>query len=437
MRFWKTKKAPPPEQVKFASYFLPLGAATRTPATFPAMAKEGYGDNPIVHACIDKIASAAGSMDLLVYKKGKGGKVQKVEGDHPLKTLIADRPNPLESGRIFIDRLFRYWLISGDAYIRKSGPAKDAPRELYLLNPAKMKIVPGEGTPFPRQYEYKPKDTAEVYPVDRLTGKSDILHIKKFNPLDPWYGLPPMSAAAYAIDVFNAGQQWNLGLLQNGARPSGALMVKGKDGTPAKLTDRQFADLKQDIDQQYSGGYNAGRPLLLEGGVEWQEMSMNSRDMDFKETMLNNARFIASVFGVPPMLVNVPGDSTYANFEQARMALWTDTVLPSIGVVLDEFNRWFAPYFDNTFIWYDEEMIPALEPLREQRFARMANAKQLTINEKREATGYDTYVPSDNPADAIFVSTTDIPLELAGDIGLAEPGAPSRSPQNEDQNAAA
>lgn len=228
-------------------------------------------------------------------------------------------------------------------------------------------------------------------------------------------GLSPMVAAAFGIDVFNAGQRWNLSLLQNGARPPGALVVKAADGTTSTLSDDQFLRLRTQIDEQYSGPANAGRPMLLEGGLEWREMGTNPKDMDYKESILTMARFIAAVYGVPPMLVNIPGESTYSNFEQARTALWTDTVLPLLSSVLDDLNRWFAPVFgEDVSLWFDEEMIPALEPLRKAKADRVNAATYMTIDEKREAMGLESYKPSKSPGGTVLVPSSNVPLELAG-----------------------
>ena len=146
------------------------------------------------------------------------------------------------------------------------------------------------------------------------------------------------------------------------------------------------------IDQQFSGPSNAGRPMLLEGGLEWQEMSLNPKDMDFLEGKHSAARDIALAFGVPPQLIGIPGDSTYANWEQAMLGFWTDTALPLLVLILEGFNRWLVPlYGEDLYLWYDEEMIPALEPRRNEKAARVNAAEYMTINEKRRAMGWTTW----------------------------------------------
>ncbi|WCR58033.1 MAG: hypothetical protein PG980_000505 [Wolbachia endosymbiont of Ctenocephalides felis wCfeJ] len=117
--------------------------------------------------------------------------------------------------------------------------------------------------------------------VNKLTGRSVVL-FKTFNPLSDWYGLLPIEAAAYSIDQHNQAGAWNQAILQNGARPSGAIVIKStKDGSSGNLSQGQYQRLKEQINDHCSGSVNAGRPILLEGGLEWKEMSLTPRDMDF------------------------------------------------------------------------------------------------------------------------------------------------------------
>ncbi|MBP3955410.1 phage portal protein [Gemmata sp. G18] len=419
-----------PTARKSASYFFSvgLGKAGLTGAGYDKLSAEGYAQCVVAFACINRVAASVASVDLQLYRRGKGGKLAKVEGHELLKLM--ENPNPAQSGREFMRTLSSYYQLSGNGYVFGNGmdPSRGKskpPAELQLLSPGKVKVEAGTGL-FPKQYEYRPNQNAvTVFPVDQITGRSAVLHLKSFNPLNPWYGMSPLEAAALGVDIHNGGQQWNKRLIENGARPSGALVVNGSDGKPASLSDDQFLRLKQMMDEQFSGAGNAGRPMLLEGGLDWKEMSLNPKDMEFLEGKHSAARDIALAFGVPPQLLGIPGDNTYANYEEAKLAFWTETVLAQLGWTLDAFNRWLTPlYGEDLFLWYDEEMIPALEPLRKQKAERINAASYMTINEKRRAMGLDDV----DSGDVIFVSSTSIPLELAGQVDLPEPGSPADKP---------
>jgi HK97 family phage portal protein len=381
-------------QLKSASFLFGTPSYTSafsSNAGYRQFALEGYVTNGIVNACVNKIASAIASIEPQLYQRSKGGKLKKIDS-HPLLDLLAN-PNPSQSGKEFIRYLVSYYLTGGNAYIYGNGldaGSTKPPTELQLLNPGAVEIKGGKGL-FPLQYEYKPSpDQKVVYSVDPITGKSAVMQFKTFNPLNAWYGISPMVAAAYGIDIHNSGQSWNTRLLKNDARPSGALTVKGADGKPATLTEDQYIRLKEEIDTQYTGTNNAGRPMLLEGGLEWQQLSMNPTDLDFLKGKDSAARDIGLVFGVPSQLLQIPGDSTFANYEQATLSFWTDTVIPMECVFLEGLNRWLTPlYGPDLFLWYDEDSIIALEPRRKEKFDRLNASQFMTLDEKRVAMGED------------------------------------------------
>ena len=395
---WFRRKTVEPAARKSASYFfsLGLGRAGLTGAGYDKLATEGYAECVVAFACINRIAAAVASVEPQLFRKNaKTGKLEKLEVG-PLLDLIQS-PNPAQSGKDFLRHLVCYHQLAGNAYVFGNGidPTKTKPKpptELQILNPGKMKIQPGPGL-FPLGYEYKPNsNAATVYPVDQIAGRSAILHLKTFNPLNAWYGMSPLEAAALGVDIHNDGQKWNKGLIANGARPSGALTVQGSDGKPSTLSEEQYLRVKEMIDDQFSGSNNAGRPMLLEGGLEWKEMSLNPKDMEFLNGKHSAARDIALAFGVPPQLLGIPGDSTFNNYESAMLSFWTETVLPLLGIVFDSYNRWLTPLFgDDLMLWYDEEGIPALEPRRKERFARVQAAEFLTIDEKRRAVGLEDF----------------------------------------------
>ena len=420
-----TRSAPPPEH-KFANpggYFFGTRLIQPAAASYGRLSKEGYGRNAVAFACVNLIATAASSIELKHFKQ-TGDERDEIHTSDLLKLI--GNPNPMQSGAEFLRHLVSYYALSGNAYVNGPRSGK-TPRQLYLLSPAHVEVKAGPYLGIPARYEYKPDaNAARIYPVDQLTAASEVLHVKTFNPLSPWYGMAPMDAAALAIDLHNAGNIWNYSLLSQGARPSGALVVKTKEGQAQNLTDEQYLRLKGELDEKYSGAGNNGKPLLLEGGLEWQEMSLSPTDMDFMEGKHAAAREIALAFGVPPMLLGIPGDNTYSNYEQALLAFWTQTVLPLLQLILGGFNRWLVPLFSpDDYLWYDEEMIPALEPLRKAKSDRINAAGYLTINEKRDAMGQD----ATDGGDTVLVNSGLVPLELAGIVpDLAEPGSDASKP---------
>ena len=248
-------------------------------------------------------------------------------------------------------------------------------------------VIPG-ASGIPEAFQYSLAGRSVRIPVDPLNGRSRVLHLKTFHPLNDWYGMSPIEAAAHAIDQHNAVATHNLFLLQNGGRPSGALQFRpGQHGDI--LTDEQRERLRQELRDAVEGARNSGRIVIMEGDFDWKEMGLSPKDLDFIEGKYLSMREIAQVYGVPPMLVGVPGESTFSNYKEARYHLWEDTIIPHLEVIKSEFNKWLTPFFgEDLALHYDTDSIPALAPKREALWGKIANAPFLTINEKRSLVGY-------------------------------------------------
>jgi HK97 family phage portal protein len=371
--------------------FDPLGRASWSPRRFDAFAREGYQKNVVVFRSVALVARAAASVPWRLKRKGpvaSGPNVGHVVEEHALLNLIR-RPNPRMGGAEFFEEVLGFFLLSGNAFIESVAPsAKASPLELWPLRPDRMKVVPGSKG-LPKAYLFCAGSEERQWRVDPISGLSAVLHLKSFHPLDDWWGMSPLEAAAFATDQRNAADEWNMSLLQNAARPSGALIFAPKGETSLNLSDEQFARLKEEIREQYAGARNSGRPMLLDGGMSWKEMGLSPKDMDFLNSRHAASRDIALAFGVPPQLLGIPGDNTYANYQEARLALWEETVIPLVRHLRDELNGWLVPRFDeNLELDADLDEIPALTLRREKTWARIGNAHFLTVNEKHAAIGF-------------------------------------------------
>jgi len=153
------------------------------------------------------------------------------------------------------------------------------------------------------------------------------------------------------------------------------------------LTDEQFARLKSELSEIYSGARNAGRPLVLDGGLDWRAMSLSPAEMDFIEAKNQAAREIALAFGAPPMLLGIPGDNTYSNYREANLAFYKQTVLPLAKKTAAALTNWLALRFSGARIECDLDGVEALSAEREALWSRVSNASFLSEEEKRNALG--------------------------------------------------
>ncbi len=338
-------------------------------------ANVGFTKNPVIYRCVRMIAQAAARVPMQVIANGK-----KLSS-HPILSLI-NSPNKQTSGAEIMERIYSYLLLSGNAYL-EAVIVNNEVRALFELRPERMKLVAGKDG-WPIAYEYVAGNkTRRLSQLEEIIPK--ILHLKLFHPNDDYYGASPFEAARASIEIFEAAAKWNRSLLENGARPSGALVYSAASGN---LTSDQFERLKGELETSFQGANNAGRPMVLEGGLDWKTIALTPKDMDFIEAKNGAARDIALAFGVPPMLLGIPGDNTYANYAEANRALWRQTVLPMVRRVSANMSNWLVPAFDDEF-----EIVPdfsAIEALSEERsllWKRVSEANFLSDEEKREQVG--------------------------------------------------
>ena len=412
-----TPKPAEEKQVGNMVGYFGVGSSKSKQYTYAELAEEGYMRNSVVNRCVNEIAKGASAVPFMV----KAG--DQVLDSHPIVTLLS-RPNPLQSHSEFFNSIFGYLLLSGNAYILKVGSDVGAPKELHLLRPDRM-VIKGGSNPIPDRYEYVLNGRIQAtYDVDDRTGASDVKHVKLFNPLDDFYGLSPMNAAAIGVDQHNLTGQHNINLLKNGARPSGAVRFKPQDdaGFAVNLTESQRQQVLSDLNNRFTGTANAGRPMLLEGDFDYIPMAVTSKEGDFAQMKHMAATEIAMCFGVPSQLVGVPDAQTYANVAEARLALYEETIIPHLRKIESDLNEWLVPMFgENLEFCFDIDKIPALAERTKRIYENVTSAVRegiMTRNEAREAIGLS---PIDG-ADDLYISATLFPI--TSDEGGEQPDNP-------------
>lgn len=368
---------------------------------FDQVAKEGYQQNPIVYSCVWYTARACASVPLKILR-GEG------EIKVPNLQMLIDQPNPMQDGPSFRQASISDLLLAGETFLERVDVGK-IPKELYRWQPGRVKVTPGSNG-MPSGYVYTVGGKDRTVNVDVARGMIPILHVKDYHPTDDWRGMSPIDPAATAIDGHTNVNRWNKALLENGAQPTGALVYAPKEGSD-QLTDEQFALLKAEIEDSFTGSRNAGKPLLLQGGMDWKEMGFSPREMNFVEGKNAVARDIALCMGTPPLLLGIPGDNTYANYQEANKAFYRQTVLPVLGQWCRSVSWWLCPSFGNDIrIAPDVDDLEVFADERQALWDRIEKSTILTVNEKRVALGRKP-VPG---GEVILVPSMMVPLDAAG-----------------------
>ncbi|MFG1478620.1 phage portal protein [Xanthobacter sp. V4C-4] len=380
---FRSRPAPPEAKASRTAALVALlstGQARWSPRDYASLAREGFARNAIAYRAVRMIGETAATVPLVLMEGGR-------EHDtHPMLDLLA-RPNPRLAGGALMEGLASHLLVAGNAYV-EAVAVEGQVRELHILRPDRMRVVPGPDG-WPQAHDYTLDGRTLRIPQASLVEGADVppvLHLTAFNPLDDHYGFAPLEAAAQALDLHNAASAWNKALIDNAARPSGALVYGGA----GSLTEEQFERLKGELEASFQGAANAGRPLLLEGGLDWRPLSLSPKDMDFEAARNGAAREIALAVGVPPMLLGIPGDNTYANYAEANRALWRQSVVPLVRRIAEGLSTWLAPAYGPAPLHLvpDLDQVEALAPERTELWSRIATADFLTDTEKRAAVGY-------------------------------------------------
>lgn len=346
------------------------GQAAWTPHDPAKQLREGYELAAWGFAAVNAILRAAKPTNWLAYRNDD-------ELDtHPILDLLR-RPNEAQSGAAFLEAAIGYYTTVGNTYLERVGAENGPPIELWVKRPDRMKVIPGGD----RVSAYEYSLAGQTYRFDPW----QIRHLKTWAPLDDWYGLGAIQAAARGVDLFNVGQAQNLALMQNGARPTGAWT------SDTSLTDQQFERLKSEM-REHADRKNRGLPLLLEAGVKWQELGITPRELDWLAGQTDAARQIHAAFGVHPVLTGLE-TGTFENQKQAMRGLLVNVVLPILDQLVDEINAWIAPLYKQPGlrVGYDRDAYPSMsedEAALWERSTRGYTQGLLTRNEARAMLGY-------------------------------------------------
>lgn len=379
---------------------------------------EGYAQNADTYACITLIAATAAGVKWAV--QGRDGK--RLE-QHPMLQLV-NNPNPWQTRTELIEELVTWLLTAGEFFIEGAGPERGAPRELYPLAPHRMGVIPGTAAERIAGYEFKIGNKGAKFEPHQIA------HTKLFNPLNPWRGLSPMTAAARRIDMLNEAEDWNVSLLQNGAQLSGLLMA------PDGLDEIQWSRLKEMFGREHVGKGKRGKVGIGDGVADFKPIGMTPVDISWVEGQKLSTRKVCAVFGVGPELIGDGENKTYSNYQEARKALYQETVLPILDRIADALNGWLSEWFGGAQLVYVADDIEALQEDRDkliERLCKLVDKRIITPTTAALELGYD---PPPG-GDLILVPAMLMPIDATGSVEPpAEPAAKALHLATEEAKAA-
>jgi HK97 family phage portal protein len=345
------------------------------------VSSDSYCSNPIINRCVNLVTSAASHVPFEIYRKNNQNQLILC-AKHPANMLLK-QPSPGVAGADFFTEIIANLLLYGNSYVLNVSSSDHQPQVLRILHPKKIDIIARRN--IPSMYKYINGEEVEHYTVHPISRMSRVMHIKNYHPNNDFYGVSCLASATKAVSLHDQTISWNKSLLKYSIRPSGALTFQNGNGY---LSDEQFERLKEQFYENFSGSTNSGKPLILEGGLQWQESSATEKLEKFLELKDSMARDIAIAFNVPPQLLGINGDNTYSNMQEARLALWEENIIPLLDKLSDNFSNWLSYWYkEDIKISFNINSISALAQKRERLWEKLNTADFMTINEKRALVG--------------------------------------------------
>jgi len=378
---------------------------------------DGYMYNPDVYAVVNKILSAATTVEweLLEVKdnaqhdkwrntslerkaynpsqaiKTKSEGYEKVTDPSNQLYRLLQRPNPMQSFKDWISNVLGYKLITGNTFIHgielKRGVNAGLFNEMWVMPAQLMQIKASQR----RIIEYYRLMSNATDYVDFKP--EEVVHMKYFNPdfrspENHLWGLSPLIAGSRVVKQSNEAYTANESLLKN-AGASGVLSVD-----PEHMTEEQAQRLQDRYQREYGGSYNRGKIIIAGGSMNWQQIGLSPVDLNILESQKMSLRDLCNIYEVSSALFNDPDNNTYANMQEARKALYMEKVFPELDVVRDELNRWLVSRYNqvmgtNYYLDYNIYSVPAVQDDVKKLVESVWNAYWLTGNERRMAMGYE------------------------------------------------
>jgi len=324
--------------------------------------------------------------------------------DHEILDFLAD-PNNRQNYMDFINEFCVFLFITGNNYVITPISRLDKkPLSIFNLQPQNVNSVIGTDG-YINRYIYTANNTAITFVRDRNfnyiseDGKFQLYHLKIFNPTNNNNtGLSLLNAVWYEIEMYITGNTHNLSLLERRGNIPGVFSTN----TNERLSEEQFMRLKEQIQMYYGNAMNAGKSLLVDGDLKYDQLGGSSnKDMDYIKLRGKIETSIYNIFDIPLPLIS-PDRMTLSNMDSAKLSLYDNAVLPWASVIFSYLSDILVPKFEGKDsklnITFNEGTITALEPRRNAKLKVLQSSYILKDNELRQIMGY---VPVEE-GDAIY-----------------------------------
>lgn len=364
----------------FGSISTPGGLEILSKLIAPELSKTGmletYRKSLYVFACINKIATKTASIDFEMYKvTNSKGEMIEIKM-HPLLDLLY-KPNPFQTKAEFMETTIINLKCTGDAFWFKVRNKGGKVVELWNLRPDYISIVADE-TNFIKEYRFT-KNSGETVSF----APEDIIHFKYPDPLSQYLGMGPLHPASKRVQTEEYATDFQRNFFLNSARPDAVIKNPGSE-----LTPEQKIDIRDGFGKRHEGVKNSSKVAILDGGLEYQLISLSQKEMDYIESLRFTRDDILVAFQVPKPLLAIVDDVNRANSETAMYIFLSETIAPEIKRIVDKINEEMTyKDFGEQFVLSFEDPTPENRELELKEYSEGLTNNYLLINEVRQKEG--------------------------------------------------
>lgn len=354
-----------------------------------------YETLEVVNRGVNLIVDDVAEIPATVLRESVPGVVKNVRRSR-VDTILNTEPNPFQDISTFKRNLITDYLLDGNIFIYFDGA------HLYHL-PADNVTIHADSKTYIEKYTYNDIDYTP----------NEIIHIKENSFHSIFRGTSRLKPAVRTMQLTTNMRKFQDNFFKNGAVPG--LVLKSPNTLSEKIKERML----QSWSARYRPDAGGRRPLILDGGLEVDEISnVNFKELDFQSAIAENEKIILKALGIPPLLMD---SGNNANIRPNMRMYYLETVLP----IVRKINAGYARFFGFQ-IKEDVTEIPALQPeLRDQSqyYSALVNAGIISPNEARTALGFEGIEGYDDLR---------VPANIAGSAANPdEGGRPTESDDNE------
>ncbi len=354
--------------------------------------QQAYDRLEVVNRAVNMIVDDASEIDTVVHEDLRTEKVVKGVKRAKLALLLNHEPNPFQDISTFRRNLIVDLIIDGNIFIYWDGV------HMYHLPASKM-VIHASDKAYIKKYTYE--ERIDYSPLE-------IIHIKENSFSSIYRGTSRLKPALRTMKLMVSMRDFQDNFFKNGAVPG--LVLKSPNTLSEKIKERMI----QSWQMRYSPSAGGRRPLILDGGIEVDELSrVNFKELDFQNAIAENEKVILKAMGVPPIMLD---SGNNANLRPNMRMYYLETILPVTNKINKALERFFGYELKE-----DLTHIPALQPeLRDQSqyYTSLVNAGIITPNEARQQLGFEDKEECDEIR---------IPANIAGSAANPdEGGAPAK-----------